>query len=344
DHYNPADPAAAAAAAAVATQGYPIYTSEAYERQQQQPSNPAPFNPALYSQSQQSPAPGLTFSSSSPSLSNCSSPSYQNPSNLHMAPTMEQVSSTHSQPAYTHPHPSPYYMETPQTAVYYSMGQSAPNAMAGPNSFLPALNLMSSAGAPMATPTVDPNGYPMTSAPHFPQGIPSYYADKPYNGMDEHTAALHHGYSQLSGRFDDPTHLAMTRTYSRTDGSPLSADPSVTMSNYFNRFPSAKRSRPTTTKNKRYVCQICQSAFARPSTLNTHMNKHTGAKPHMCPHPGCGKRFSVLSNMRRHRKIHDRNQAQAQAQAQIHTPTQLPSGTPPAVMHQTVQPQMQKVI
>ncbi|EXX58232.1 Cmr3p [Rhizophagus irregularis DAOM 197198w] len=58
---------------------------------------------------------------------------------------------------------------------------------------------------------------------------------------------------------------------------------------------------------KRYKCNICQKRFTRPSSLQTHMYSHTGEKPFKCPIEGCGRHFSVVSNLRRHQKIHTSN-------------------------------------
>ena len=52
----------------------------------------------------------------------------------------------------------------------------------------------------------------------------------------------------------------------------------------------------------RYVCQTCNKAFSRPSSLRIHSHSHTGEKPFKCQHPGCGKAFSVRSNMKRHER------------------------------------------
>ncbi|TKA65485.1 hypothetical protein B0A55_10087 [Friedmanniomyces simplex] len=52
----------------------------------------------------------------------------------------------------------------------------------------------------------------------------------------------------------------------------------------------------------RYICQTCNKAFSRPSSLKIHSHSHTGEKPFRCPHAGCGKAFSVRSNMKRHER------------------------------------------
>jgi uncharacterized Zn-finger protein len=52
----------------------------------------------------------------------------------------------------------------------------------------------------------------------------------------------------------------------------------------------------------KYSCLHCHKLFERPSTLKTHMNSHTGERPFGCPNNGCGRSFSVRSNMMRHHK------------------------------------------
>lgn len=54
----------------------------------------------------------------------------------------------------------------------------------------------------------------------------------------------------------------------------------------------------------RYACPYCQKAFSRPSSLRIHTYSHTGEKPFQCLHPGCDRKFSVQSNMRRHLRVH----------------------------------------
>jgi hypothetical protein len=66
---------------------------------------------------------------------------------------------------------------------------------------------------------------------------------------------------------------------------------------------------------KKHVCYVCQKKFTRPSSLQTHLYSHTGEKrtsslhsrlisAFKCEHEGCGRSFSVVSNLRRHKKIH----------------------------------------
>ncbi|CAO3657098.1 unnamed protein product [Mucor hiemalis] len=58
------------------------------------------------------------------------------------------------------------------------------------------------------------------------------------------------------------------------------------------------------TSRKRYDCNQCSKFFTRPSALQTHIYTHTGEKPHSCDIPGCGRRFAVISNLRRHLRVH----------------------------------------
>ncbi|CAD6932732.1 unnamed protein product [Tilletia controversa] len=54
----------------------------------------------------------------------------------------------------------------------------------------------------------------------------------------------------------------------------------------------------------KYECSWCGKRFSRPSSLKIHYHSHTGEKPYVCDEPGCGRTFSVQSNLRRHQRGH----------------------------------------
>lgn len=96
---------------------------------------------------------------------------------------------------------------------------------------------------------------------------------------------------------------------------------------------SSKMSSSTMKKHK---CKICDKRFTRPSSLQTHMYSHTGEKrkylwlnpvsaiaitdklsAFACEVVGCGRHFSVVSNLRRHRKVH-RGESNSEAGSDEH--------------------------
>ncbi|KAL2383539.1 C2H2 conidiation transcription factor FlbC, variant [Blastomyces gilchristii SLH14081] len=72
--------------------------------------------------------------------------------------------------------------------------------------------------------------------------------------------------------------------------------PQSMMSQFSSKVPSNTQ--------KKHKCKVCDKRFTRPSSLQTHMYSHTGEKPFPCEFPGCGRHFSVVSNLRRHNKVH----------------------------------------
>ncbi|PSR92425.1 hypothetical protein BD289DRAFT_481051 [Coniella lustricola] len=76
-------------------------------------------------------------------------------------------------------------------------------------------------------------------------------------------------------------------------------------------------SKVSSSTQKKHKCKVCDKRFTRPSSLQTHMYSHTGEKPFKCEHPNCGRNFSVVSNLRRHRKVHKgENQSDAGSEDQ----------------------------
>jgi hypothetical protein len=95
-------------------------------------------------------------------------------------------------------------------------------------------------------------------------------------------------------------------------------------------------SKVSSSTQKKHKCKVCDKRFTRPSSLQTHMYSHTGEKrrfsPATCHHKqaslisiiafsckvdGCGRHFSVVSNLRRHRKVH-KGDARSEAGSEDH--------------------------
>ncbi|GAB5588483.1 hypothetical protein Unana1_03383 [Umbelopsis nana] len=68
--------------------------------------------------------------------------------------------------------------------------------------------------------------------------------------------------------------------------------------------PSSSSTNNNNNSSNRYICPYCSKGFSRPSSLRIHTYSHTGEKPFVCAEEGCGRRFSVQSNMRRHLRVH----------------------------------------
>lgn len=144
----------------------------------------------------------------------------------------------------------------------------------------------------------DAYGFPATSSAHSSisaesgRGYP-YYASSVGSVADSATdyssAASDAGYDPMSSRtLPRPQGLM---------GAPLGPPAPQSMMGQF----SSKMSGNTQKKHK---CKVCDKRFTRPSSLQTHMYSHTGEKPFACDVEGCGRHFSVVSNLRRHKKVH----------------------------------------
>ncbi|KAM3556736.1 hypothetical protein ARSEF4850_005396 [Beauveria asiatica] len=92
-------------------------------------------------------------------------------------------------------------------------------------------------------------------------------------------------------------------------GPPLPPAPQSMMGQFSSKVSSSTQ--------KKHKCKVCDKRFTRPSSLQTHMYSHTGEKPFACDVEGCGRHFSVVSNLRRHRKVH-RGDARSEAGSEEH--------------------------
>lgn len=126
-------------------------------------------------------------------------------------------------------------------------------------------------------------------------------------------------YSSTTSESYDNGHLSRTlpRPSSLLTGS-APPGPQSMMSQFSSKMPSNTQ--------KKHKCKVCDKRFTRPSSLQTHMYSHTGEKrefwnlyPRLvssgvltsfffpafaCDVEGCGRHFSVVSNLRRHKKVH----------------------------------------
>ncbi|CUA68727.1 Proto-oncogene tyrosine-protein kinase ROS [Rhizoctonia solani] len=67
-------------------------------------------------------------------------------------------------------------------------------------------------------------------------------------------------------------------------------------------LPAQPHKKPS--KEDRRRCPFCNKMFRRPSSLEDHLNIHSGDKPHICPFSGCNTGFATRSNMKRHFLTH----------------------------------------
>ena len=122
--------------------------------------------------------------------------------------------------------------------------------------------------------------------PYYASSVSGSVTD---SATDYSSAASDAGYDSMASRtLPRPTGLL---------GAPLGPPAQTAMMGQF----SSKLSANTQKKHK---CKVCDKRFTRPSSLQTHMYSHTGEKPFACGVEGCGRNFSVVSNLRRHKKVH----------------------------------------
>ncbi|CAK1362801.1 unnamed protein product [Cercospora beticola] len=138
--------------------------------------------------------------------------------------------------------------------------------------------------------STDSYGFPSGHSSHSSISSASTYPTYYNSSVSEASVG---DYSSASESVD----LSHSRTLPRPQGlSGMPPAPQSMMGQFSSKVSSSSQ--------KKHKCKICDKRFTRPSSLQTHMYSHTGEKPFACDVEGCGRHFSVVSNLRRHRKVH----------------------------------------
>lgn len=157
-----------------------------------------------------------------------------------------------------------------------------------------------------------------SSSPYYSTAVApdNVYAQQKYHptsSPDSHSRALHPTNNAASAPSSNPNpwqhhHYINNGTTSNQPNASTASSPSTT--SYYSQAhvqqahlsQQQQQQQQQQQPQDRYICTICSKAFSRPSSLRIHNHSHTGVKPYRCPHSGCGKAFSVRSNMKRHER------------------------------------------
>lgn len=172
-----------------------------------------------------------------------------------------------------------------------SMSQETPRNIYGPNA------------STRVRGTTDSYGFPSTHS--------TSSSVSSTNGFGYYGGSIDSSVSDYSTAGSDAESMA-SRTLPRPQGLMASHAPPAP-SSMMGQFSS----KVSNSSQKKHKCKVCDKRFTRPSSLQTHMYSHTGEKPFQCEVEGCGRHFSVVSNLRRHRKVH-KGDARSEAGSEDH--------------------------
>lgn len=140
--------------------------------------------------------------------------------------------------------------------------------------------------------STDSYGFPSGHSSHSSISSASTYPTYYNSSVSEASVG---DYSSASESVDLPSSRTLPRPHGLVGGA-MPPAPQSMMGQFSSKVSSSSQ--------KKHKCKICDKRFTRPSSLQTHMYSHTGEKPFACDVEGCGRHFSVVSNLRRHRKVH----------------------------------------
>lgn len=106
-------------------------------------------------------------------------------------------------------------------------------------------------------------------------------------------------YSQLNQIVDNIDRIVLNRSNSYVDDS-CDIDLSQSYSSTNLKLQKEKIYKPSSKLN---CCRYCKKIFRRRHQLDTHLNIHTGRKPHQCE--ACGRQFRAITTLQSHLSTHD---------------------------------------
>ncbi|KAF2234518.1 hypothetical protein EV356DRAFT_154508 [Viridothelium virens] len=180
-------------------------------------------------------------------------------------------------------------LSQPQARSTFSDALDASRGMVAMSQDITPRNIYGNAGNRNST---DSYGFPATHSAHSSISSASYNPSY-YQGSVGDSSVT--DYSSASESVGDMGSRTLPRPTALL-GPNLPPAPQSMMGQFSSKVSSSSQ--------KKHKCKICDKRFTRPSSLQTHMYSHTGEKPFACDVEGCGRHFSVVSNLRRHRKVH----------------------------------------
>ncbi|KAL9097359.1 MAG: hypothetical protein Q9163_006358 [Psora crenata] len=217
------------------------------------------------------------------------------------APTSAPYTSSYGTVAQAPPPPPPSQQEEPRRLSHSSLSSSS-RAQPTYTDALDSGRGMVAPSEDLTTPrniygganrgSTDAYGFPAAHSAHSSISSASYGGPSSYYSGSVDSSVSDYG-SQSD--MESVSSRTLPRPTGLIGGSGL--PPPQSMMSQFN-------SKISSSAQKKHKCKVCDKRFTRPSSLQTHMYSHTGEKPYACEAEGCGRHFSVVSNLRRHRKVH----------------------------------------